>query len=64
MVHVEYIRHEAHALVGIDGSLPGNGNTRALLSPVLKGIKAEIGQLGGFGMIADTENTAGLPGSF
>jgi len=48
--------------VGYDAVVSEHGYAGAFLSPMLKGIEAEIGEFGSLGMLVDTEQTAGFSG--
>jgi hypothetical protein len=61
--HVENIMHQPHALVKVDPVISVHGNAGAFLSPVLQGVKAEIGHLAGLFMVVDAKQSTGLAGS-
>jgi hypothetical protein len=66
VLHVKNFRNKPHALMGINGIVypPVDGDSGALLSPVLEGIKAEIGYFCSFRMFVQSEDTAFILGSF
>src|SRR5512143_3515810 len=52
------IRNEAHRLFEIELLAVRRTDARSLLSPVLEGIKAEVGEIRGFGMVKHAEYPA------
>ena len=54
----KHVGYKAHTPVFIDGLAVKSDYARAFLSPVLLGIKAEIGQTGSIVMVINAENTA------
>jgi hypothetical protein len=48
----------AHALLAGQGLTVGNRDAGAFLSPVLKGVKAQVGQFGGLRVSVNCENPA------
>ena len=58
---VEHVVHEAHALVGAQPSRRRRAHdARRLLAPVLLGVEAEVGEVGGLGMAEDPEEGAAI----
>ena len=54
----KHIGHKAHAATLVNGLAVKRDYARTFLSPVLLGIKAEIGQTGSIVMVINAENTA------
>jgi hypothetical protein len=54
----ECIGHVAHRLRKANLCAVGRSDAGAFLSAVLQGVQAEVGQVGGFGMAEDAEDTA------
>ena len=54
---------QAHVLVADDMGVFCHGDARALLAPVLQGVKPEIGQPGRLFVVVNAEDTAGFTGS-
>src|SRR6202007_2133911 len=49
----EDVGDEAHGLVAVDLDAVGGGDAGGFLSAMLEGVEAEIGELGGFGMVVN-----------
>jgi hypothetical protein len=54
----EYVGNEAHLAVVVEVNAVGRDYPGALLAPVLEGVKAEVCQVGRFGVPINTEHTA------
>lgn len=55
---VKDLRHQSQTSVGPHPAAIGGDNPAGLLAPVLKGVKAEIGESGGIGVAVDPEYAA------
>ena len=49
---------EAHGLVAVNVAAVGGSDAGGFLSAMLQGVEAEIGELGGFGMVVDRHHAA------
>ena len=54
----EDLRHQAHAPVDVEGLAVGRDDARALLSAMLEGVEAVVGQFGGIRMPMDAKDPA------
>ena len=55
---VEDIGNQAHRLFEVKGLAVGGADAGPFLAPVLQGVKAQIGEVGCFGMAEDAEDAA------
>ena len=58
---IKYFRHKTHGLVPQNALPIRRDDTGAFLAPVLKGVKAEIGQFGGLLMTVNRKDPAFFP---
>src|SRR5262249_19530367 len=55
---VEGIRHQTHLPVAVKALPVGRGDAGRLLAPVLQGMQPEVGDIGGFIVSVDSEDSA------
>jgi hypothetical protein len=64
MGYVKNIRHKTHTVMTDNVIVPDHSDSATFLSPMLKGIEAEIGQFCGLEVPINAEQPAGLTGLF